>query len=286
MVRNEPDGCLTRIEAMASGMSGVPRRIAEAILQASGSVVAMSIADFAKSVGVSEASVVRFARAVGYSGFGALKISLAKALGQQKPVIHEDVRSSDDLKTVLAKVFGANIRALNETLALGEVDSISRAVELIKNASRVEFYATGNSRPIALDSMYRFLRIGIKASAEFDGAVQLLSARLLGPKDVAIGITFSGRSRKVVNALQVAKERGAKVIVVTGLSDSPAARTGDVCIHTASPEGMFRTDAMASRIAQLSVLDAIYVAVALQRESESLSNLQFLDRFQSEDKYV
>jgi RpiR family transcriptional regulator, carbohydrate utilization regulator len=153
---------------------------------------------------------------------------------------------------------------------------LEQAVEALLSAARIEFYGIGPSMPIALDAYYRFLRIGLPVTVTTDAAMQAVSAANLPPNSVAFAISHSGRTRETFHALRCARSAGAFCILLSSHMHTPLSDYVDIALITASRETAFRTAALTSRIAHLSVIDALYVAVALRRPEASLAAL---DRF-------
>ena len=164
--------------------------------------------------------------------------------------------------------------ALQDTLKLLDPPALTRAVKAIESASELAFFAVGSSHAVASDAAGRFLRIGLRAHAEVDAHFQLVIASLLPSSAVAIAVSHSGVSREPVECLALARGRRATTIAVTARHPSPLTRHADIVLLTTSSETRYREEAMASRIAQLSLLDSVYVAVAIRRPEASLEALR------------
>ena len=92
--------------------------------------------------------------------------------------------------------------------------------------------------------------------------MMLMSATLLGPDDAAIGFSHSGASTAVLEAIAIARKQGARTIAVTSYAGSPLAELADVLLVSTSRGSPLLGENAAARIAQLNILDAIFVAVA------------------------
>jgi len=252
------------------------RRVAELVLDQPGRVVHLPIAELASLADVSEGTVIRFCTSVGCKGYQALKLALAADLAQPTLVLQEDITTSDaaDPAMVAQKVFASDIVALQDTLKLLDPPALMRAVKAIEAASELAFFAVGSSHAVATDAAGRFLRIGIRAHAEVDAHFQLVIASLLPSTAVAFGISHSGVSREPVECLALARGRRATTVAVTARHPSPLTRHADIVLLTMSTETRYREEAMASRIAQLSLLDSLYVSVAIRRPQASLDALR------------
>jgi RpiR family carbohydrate utilization transcriptional regulator len=267
-------GVLSRLRAAHSSVFQAGQKVTDYVLANPQNVIHASVTEVAEASGVSEASVVRLCQHVGYRGFQDFKVSLARDMLEPTKFIHEDVKPGDAIATVARKVIESDISALTETLKVLDMAEMQRAAELILNAERVEFYGIGSAGPIAVDAYYRMLRIGINAVVCIDSHMQAVSASLTGPSVVVVTVSHSGSTRETVDATRLAKQCGAHTICITNYAKSPITAYADVVLYTAAAETMFRTEAMASRIAELSIVDALYVCVALARFEDSLANIE------------
>ena len=271
-----PDGMLSRIRVALDSLNPAERRVADIVLAQPGQVVHLPIAELANLAEVSEGTVVRFCNSVGSRGYQALKLALAADVAQPMSVLQEDISPNDarDPALVAQKVFASDMLALQDTLKLVDPPALTRAVKAIEQASELAFFAVGSSHAVAYDAAGRFLRIGMRAHAQAHAHIQLVIASLLPSSAVAIGISHSGVSREPVECLALARGRRATSIAVTGRHPSPLTEHADIVLLTMSPETRYREEAMASRIAQLSLLDSLYVTVAIRRPATSLDALR------------
>jgi RpiR family transcriptional regulator, carbohydrate utilization regulator len=267
-------GVLSRLRAARRSAFKAGQQVIDYILANPQTVIRASVTEVGEASGVSEASVVRLCQYVGYRGFQDLKVSLAHDMVESAKFIHEDVKPGDPVATVTRKVIESDTSALTETLKVLDMKDMERAVQLILQAERIEFYGIGSTGPIAVDAYYRMLRIGINAVVCIDSHMQSVSAAMTGPGVVVVSVSHSGSTRETVHATRLAKQAGAHTICITNYAKSPITAYADVVLYTAAAETMFRTEAMTSRIAELSIVDALYVCVALARFEESLSNIE------------
>jgi DNA-binding MurR/RpiR family transcriptional regulator len=199
--------------------------------------------------------------------------------------IYEEIGLKDDVSTVKNKVFQSNILALQETIKILNEKELEKAVETLCKAKLVAFYGMAGSAAVALDSAHKFLRINIRSVSYSDSHMQAISASLLRAGDVAFGISHSGSSKDVVDALSIARQGKATTICLTHHTKSPITKVADIKLFTAARETALRSDAMTSRIAQLSILDVLYVGVALRRYEISLRSIERAKEALAEKKY-
>jgi DNA-binding MurR/RpiR family transcriptional regulator len=223
----------------------------------------MSVTELAEATKSSQGSVVNLAKALGMTGFQQLKLSLAQETVQPVQYIHEDLDRNDDPAIVNSKIFHSGIQALRDTLTVLDPKATAKAVEIFRTAKRVEIYGIGSAAPIAEDTHYRMMRIGLDAKVETDSHKQAISASLTSPEVATLTITHSGATVETLAATRLAKEAGARTVVITNFGRSPIQAHSDVLLYTMAKETQFRSEAMTSRIAQLCVIDALIANLAL-----------------------
>lgn len=250
------------------------RRVAEVIMNDPSKTVHLSITELAQKARVSDATVVKFCKRLGYKGFQEFKILLAQDVAIKQEPIYGKVEPDDDVYTIKEKIFQANVDALQDTAQILNINALETAVEHIAKAREIHFYGLGASGIVALDAEQKFSRIGLQASAFVDPHMQITRAVLLKPGDVVIGLSYSGETIEIIESLQTARSVGALTIAITNFSTSAVTNHADLVLLTSSQENIFRSGAISSRIAQLSIIDTLFIAVALvdyKRSQDSIN---------------
>ncbi|KHF38725.1 RpiR family transcriptional regulator [Halalkalibacter okhensis] len=271
---NETHPTVTRITSSFSSFSSKEQIIAKYIIDNPKKIIHSTISLVADDLGVAEATVFRFCKRIGYKGYQDLKIALASELVQPIKDIHETISEDDDEDVIAEKVFKSNIRTLEETMNIIEKPAFKKAVEAFLQADRVEFYGAGGSAMIAHDAQHKFLRNGMKTFFYSDSHLQIMSASQLTSKDLVVLFSHSGATKDILEIAEVAKEAGAKTIAITNLAKSPLSQLVDIALYTVSAETEHRSEALASRIAQLSIVDALFVNISLKRQDIVKDSLQ------------
>jgi DNA-binding MurR/RpiR family transcriptional regulator len=269
-----PPATRARIQNLMPTMSPVAQRIAAFIVDHPEEVVHMSVSDVAERTESSDGSVVGFCKTLGAKGFQQLKILLAQEIVQPVQYIHEDLSPQDSVESVVGKVFHSNIQTLQETSSVLDSAALTKAVRLMKQASRIEIYGIGSSATIAEDAYYRMLRIGLNAIAVTDSHIQAISASRTGPDVATLTISHSGSTYETVLATRLAKEAGARTICITNFGKSPIQSFSDVLLFTMARETRFRTEAVTSRLAQLAIIDTLIACLALADYDTSVDTLR------------
>jgi RpiR family transcriptional regulator, repressor of rpiB and als operon len=250
-----------RIRMMLREMTPSEARIT-AILLRSAADDAMPMKRLADEAGVSEAMVVKTAKRLGFAGYRELRAALLEYKRQPNVDLHQEVTPDDTAQTIVQKVFRTSIQALEETLAILSMDAFLHAVELIHGAHQRDFYGLGGSAQIARDVSHKFLRIGVRTSVFDDTHMMAMSASLLRAGDVVIAFSHSGSTLGVLDAVQIARNNRASIIAVTNYESSPLAELSDVVLCSTAQGSYLTSENAAARIAQLNIMDAVFIAVA------------------------
>ncbi len=267
---NASSNALARIRSQLPALAAAEARVANWVLQRPEEVIHLSMAQVAQECGVSDTTVLRFCRNAGFQGYLDLKLSIARDMASPTQIIHDNIEEDDDPLTVARKVFMSNIQALYDTLEVLDPESLTQAVDLLNRAKRILIIGAGTSGPIVHDMYNMFSRLGLNCRARTDSYLQLMDAALVGPGDVVVGISQSGSSVDPVLTLQEAKKNGAATIVITGNAQSPITKHADVTLLSVARET--RAEAIASRIAQHTIIDALYVIISLQNLETAVQN--------------
>nr|WP_148309890.1 MurR/RpiR family transcriptional regulator [Kutzneria albida] len=257
---------LVRIRSLLPGLARAEQRVAKVVLENPAVVSHRSITEVAEAAGTSETTVTRFCKAIGVGGYPELRIALAADTARTAARVDRDLGSdiapTDGLAQVVGKVAFADARAVEETAEQLDVATLGKVVELVASAGRVDVYGVGASAFVAADLQQKLHRIGRVSFAWSDTHIMLTSAAVLTGADVAFGISHTGATADTVEALRVAREHGATTVALTNFPRSPISEVADHVLTTAARETTFRSGAMSSRIAQLTVIDCLFIGVA------------------------
>ncbi len=257
---------LVRIRALLPSLAPVEQRVAQQVLADPFGTAMQAISELAGLCGTSATTVVRFCRAVGLRGYPELRIALAAASGQGGPSagveLSHDILPGDDAAAIAGKIARADARAVTDTVKHLDIDVLVKVVDLLATARRIDLYGVGASGYVALDLQQKLQRIGKPAFAWPDPHMAITSAALLGPADVVVALSHTGTTADTIDALREAASHGARTVAITNFPRSPIAAAADHVLLTAARETAFRSGAMTSRIAQLTVVDCLFVVLA------------------------
>lgn len=247
-------------------------------------VIKMRIIDLADRSGVSEPTVMRFCKALGFEGFLAFKLELAQFLGSGGSFSQFQVSLSDPVSDVSKKVFDTTIGSLINVRDSLDSFALENAIAALSKAERVEFYGFGASASVAIDAQHKFFRLQVPATAYTDQHIQHMSAISLKKGAVVVAISQSGRTKALIQSVNLAREAGAIVIGLTP-EKTPLAELCALPIHINVEEDQQVFTPVSSRIAHLVVIDVLAMGVAqrrgdllkdyLKRLNKSLASLRF-----------
>jgi DNA-binding MurR/RpiR family transcriptional regulator len=268
---------MVRIRSLLPGLARAEQRVAQVVLDSPAAVAHRSITEVADLAGTSETTVTRFCKAIGVGGYPELRLALAAATAGPSAVREREmggeIEPGDDLARVARKVAFADARAIEETVEQLDIVALAAVVDALTVAPRADLYGVGASGLVAADFQHKLNRIGRVALSWSDPHAALTAAAVLQPGDVAVGVSHTGSTTDTVDFLAEAARRGAVTVAVTNYPRSAITEVATHVITTAARETSFRTGAMASRIAAITVLDSVYVAVARRLAEQSRTAL-------------
>ncbi len=270
--RGDPE-FLTRIATLRESLSPAEAKVAAVVLSAPGWVLGSALAAVAQRAGVSEPTVIRFCRSLGLDGYPALRLRLAESLAQGAALLYRDVDADDSAADLAVKIFERSARTLTDVRSQLAPARLESAIALLAAARRIEFYGLGSSGIIAADARHKFFRLGLHAVAYSDAHLHGMAATMLGPEDVVVAISSTGRTIDLISSVEIALEAGAAVIALAPPA-SPLAARATVAIEFAVDEDPDVYSPMTTRLAQLAVIDVLSVGVALRLGPELLARLE------------
>lgn len=259
-----------KIRFMYADMGPGEKRIANYLLDNLPELLHLSVNELARRCDCGIATVVRFSKRLGFDGYQAMKIVFAGELNAASS-INSEIQRDDSIGDIFRKRINDISVTLWRTESVLDERELERTAAHILSADRIVIFGLGNSASVAQDAAHKFLRLGLNAQACCDNHMQAIIASHLHRGSVAIGISHSGASQDIIDAIRLSKIGGATTICVTNHSDSPLVHNSDITLYTQSDETSHSILAMSSRIAQLAIFDAIYTYIVLRSDKDSLA---------------
>ncbi len=277
MKEHSTNELLTVIESQFSSFSKGQKLLANYIIENYDKAVFLTAAKLGETVGVSESTVVRFASQLGYKGYPGFQKALEELVRnrlnsiQRMEVAYGRIGQGEIIETVLQ----ADIDKIRLTMNQVDKEAFQLAVDTIKNARRIYVVGIRSCAPLA-----QFLSFYLNLIADNVCAVNTNSASEIFEQliriredDVIIGISFPRYSLRTLKALEFASNRNAKVVTITDSVHSP------MCLYSSC--NLIAKSDMASivdsLVAPLSIINALVVALCMEKQEEVITTLETLE---------
>ena len=223
----------------------------------------MSIAELADASGVAEATVSRFCRRLGYKGYNAFKLAIANAAAVGRhggDQLSGQILEDDSLEDMSRKLYSADLAAMAQTLECLDAERIGAAVDCLDKAGKVLCMGQGGSMVMAAEAAHLFSTVSGKFFPVSDSHSQVIAAANMDENDALLFFSYSGATREMSETLNVARSRGARVILITRFPRSPGAALADVVLCCGSNESPLQLSSVPAKIAQLFLMDVLFSA--------------------------
>ena len=254
---------IAKIHNVFKNLTETEQKIASYILEFPEKIVNMTSKELASACGTVPSAVNRMCKSIGVEGFAKLKISLAARVGQEG---HNENNipfdKEDNSKMIFNKVFNSGINTLKSTYQMIDFSKIDEISKRFASAQRIFIFGVGTSSVVAVDAAYRFSQLDVQAYAYTDILQMNVMANNMKNGDVAFGISHSGRTKAVVDAMRNAKQAGATTIALTSFTKSLLYAESDYSISVYADEKNYPVEAVSARIAHMCVVDALMLTIA------------------------
>ena len=261
-----------KLVAAARSPDRTMARVSQWVLDHQTRVAGLSISAVALEAEVSETTVFRFCKLLGLTGYKDLRYALAEgrglAFGAQLAAPRPDRDGEHPLASVMRRVVEVNTEALLKTMSLVSLDSLQRAVDAMLAAEHIHLVGFGSSAPVAFDFYQRLLMLGLTVSVHSDPHVLAAVTASTRPGALFFGISCSGRTRDLVEAFEGAAALGCRCVAITSDRDSAVAAAADVVLVSAVRRSPVAHETLGTRSSQLSIVEMICVALALQHPDQ------------------
>jgi DNA-binding MurR/RpiR family transcriptional regulator len=267
----------TRLIAQADALPQIQRRLAAYLLEHYLTASDLTISELADAAGVSLGTVSGLCRRLGLAGYQELRLAIAREAVAFTPVSDETDEESRDgldpaLERAIARSIQAGVEAIDQTGRNLDREALTLACTLLRSAGRIVFVGVGSAGYVAGEASLKLRKLGLPASHHFDSHEQAIDASLLGPGDVVLVVSHSGRTQDVLRAVDIARFAGAHVIAVTSGSRSPLSDCADVLLATVSHDTAFLVEPMASTLAATAILHLVFLVLLEQGGEDAVRN--------------
>lgn len=255
-------------------MGAATKKVAGFVLNFPSEVIYLTVSDLAIRCQVSEATVIRFCQDLGYKGYQDFKIHLSQALVTPIKSLDWRIERGDSPKTLLEKLSATSIETIRDTFSIVSNEQLSAAIGLLKQARRIIIFGCGGSGIVARDAAHKLMKLGVSVVSHSDAHNAFQDISVMAGGDLLFVISYSGATKEILHAVSLAKETGSHVMAITRAGRNPLRDVADVVLTTSSPETMHRTEGISTRIAQLCIIDALYVGLYVSDEEHFSALLQ------------
>lgn len=284
MVIGVAAGGLKMLQNMLLQLPASERKIAQFILDNPQSILNSTVNDIGAQAKTSGAAVIRLCKSLGLNGFQDLKVRIAGDLVKPAEQGYRDIEPGESYFSIVQKTTSNSIQSIRDSAEMINYEELERAVQTLLSAQNVHFFGIGASNIIAKDAQQKFLRIQKNATAFTD--THLVATLIANAKedDVVFAISHSGETAEIIKVISLAKERGVKTISLTKYGQSSVASLADIKLFTSySGEAAFRSAATSSRLAQLYMMDILFLSMATVQYEQTV---QAIDQTREAIKFI
>lgn len=238
--------------------------VADKLLEDYEKICECTLAEYAEMAGCSDASVMRFCRRLGLDGFSELKQQLSQVRHSAYDNGANKIVKSDNAYAIMKKIIWNYEKTLEDTLVLYNED-YEKALDAVLEAKQINFFGVGDAWIVCEAAQLKFQRIGVRSTTYSDVALSLATASLMGEGDLAVGISFSGDTKLVVDAMRIAKENGAKTLCIVHYDKCELVKYADMKLYTATTDFTIGHDEIARRTAEFAIIDTLYMGLITKK---------------------
>ena len=267
----------SQIKRLYCNLTSAERKVATYIIESPQEVTGLTVHQLAEKCEVASSAVIRFCKSIQLQGFAELKIELARELGsnrEEKKSAVPSVEHESGTEGVVRKVFGAGMQTLQDTLDMLDFSKVKQMSEVLVRARHIFLFGIGTSSTVVTDAQYRLSQLGLWATACTDILLIGVTAANLEEGDVVLAISHSGRTKAVVDAVRMAKKRGATVIAITSFKDSILYKESDLAATVFADEVTYPVEAVSARVAHICLVDSLAMLLATHNDDSFADHIK------------
>ena len=264
---------LQRLSSQQEQLSRSERKVVQAIVADPQAATRMSIAALAELAQVSEPTVNRMCRSFGLKGYPDFKLELAQSMARGTPYVSQSVEQNDTAAQYTDKIFTSTMASLDAVRQQVDSKVIERAVDYLSQAQQICFFGMGASGAVAQDALTKFFRFNIPVVAHTDSLMMRMMAAACKRGDVLVLLSFTGRTKEMVEVALIGRTVGAVVIAITAVT-SPLAHESSLALGVEAPEDTDVYMPIQSRTIQLTLIDVLATGVILRRGEDFHGHLK------------
>ena len=118
------------------------------------------------------------------------------------------------------------------------------------------------------------MRFGIPIKAYNDLHMQVTASSLLTEKDLIICVSHTGANIDLLQAIELAHNNNVPIIAITSYMNSPLCKLSDVVLHGMGREIAYKSEAVASRLIHMAIVDILYMGIYQKNVTKNFTNIK------------
>ena len=269
-----------KLSSVYSTLPPAERKVADFILANPDAAAHMVINEIAHHAGVSVPSVTRLARKLGYDGFMDFRVSLASSTSAIRTDYGQPISSADPDDVMIRKIMTGHMSALDSTMRVLDTQKFSELASEVLTCRRVVWPGTGNCVDLANTFSDSFCRIGVDSVVVGGRGIMHKYAACTKEGDLVFALTRTGKTQRTIDGLRIAKEHGAKTVLITNLVNSPGEQYADYCFCTSRQDELYRICGYETITSFCALLETLLTIV--ERKKGFSSKAHFLETMTSQ----
>lgn len=264
--------CFTRIDHMRSELTPSENQISDFIIDQIHTAKSLTSVELAKAIGVSQSAIVKYCQKLGYKGYSDFKMAMNEAATKRPKgkMVHDQITLEDSPEDIVTKIGYNSKNAIDATMEINQPETLKLASEWLSDATKIVILGIGASALVAMDFTHKLLKIDKHVIFDLSSHVQLAAVATLKPGDVVFAVSYTGESKEILVAAEQAKRKGAKIISLSKYSKNSLTDLSEISLYAIAEENTARSSAIASRIAQLTIIDILFIMMVMRSSEDSL----------------
>ncbi len=255
---------IMKIRSAYAALPTAERKVADFILKNPTKAPLMVINEIADEVGVSVPSVTRLAKKLGYEGFLDFRVALAQGSAALDLATAAPLTENDADEKVVEKIFMSCSNVIEDTMKALDKKAMSELANAVIKAKRIFVLGTSASASFAYDLAKQLVFIGYDAIAVNDVMTIEMYSKNFTSNDLFIGVTRSGRTKVVTDAVKMAKQRGATCVLVSNYVNALSSNYADYFFCTSRIDDVKRFVGRETNITMYAWSTALVSLVAMK----------------------
>lgn len=257
-------------------LSSSEKDIANYILNHTSEISSLSTRELAKKTFTSSAAIIRFSNKLGFDGYASLKKQLLDEISYiDSHFVNVDANipfhQEDSIMKVTNSIAELAIESAKDTLSLLNHDDLQKTLTILNRSEHIYMYGFGAYVPLSKVFQLKMSRIHKHVIVQDHIGEEKYQADMIGEKDCAIVISYSGENHTLNNVILLLNERNIPVIGITSIGENTMAGLCTTTLRMSTREKLF------SKIANYSsehsvqlILDVLYSLMFHKKYNQNL----------------